>query len=148
MIAIDTKRCPKCGDTLPLSMFNKNKGRYDGLNGYCRICQVKCNKEYTQTDKGRITRDKQNKSEAHRKASNKYMTKYSPNYRKTHKKETIARKKLLWLFTKYIDRNNFICAMCGKQPIETHHENYNLWYSFIPLCRKCHLSIGVNYVKK
>lgn len=36
------------------------------------------------------------------------------------------------------------CAICGKQPIETHHENYGLWYVFIPLCRKCHLNIGVN----
>ena len=34
--------------------------------------------------------------------------------------------------------NEFICAVCGKQPIEKHHENYDLWYSFIPLCKKCH----------
>lgn len=42
-----------------------------------------------------------------------------------------------------ISNDEFICAICGKQPIEKHHENYNLWYSFIPLCRKCHHQVTV-----
>ena len=33
------KQCPKCKQVLPVEMFNKNKTRRDGLNGYCRSCQ-------------------------------------------------------------------------------------------------------------
>ena len=36
------------------------------------------------------------------------------------------------------DNNEFICAVCGAQPIDKHHENYDVWYSFIPLCKRCH----------
>lgn len=38
-----------------------------------------------------------------------------------------------------IDNNEFTCAICNKQPIDKHHENYDLWYVFIPLCHKCHI---------
>jgi len=33
------KRCPKCGQGKPLSEFNKNRSRPDGLQTYCRPCQ-------------------------------------------------------------------------------------------------------------
>jgi hypothetical protein len=36
------KTCPKCGIEKPISEFNKNKKRKDGLSCYCRHC----NKEY------------------------------------------------------------------------------------------------------
>ena len=50
-----------------------------------------------------------------------------------------ARYKLQYVFSNSsIDNNDFVCAICGKQPIEKHHENYALWYSFIPLCKRCH----------
>jgi len=34
-----TKVCPKCGRELPLSEFNKDKSRKDGLNVYCKECR-------------------------------------------------------------------------------------------------------------
>ena len=142
------KYCPRCEEILPKIMFNKNKGRRDKLNGYCKECQAVCNREYQQTEKGQIATDRQNKSEAHKKASKKFGLKHSLIYRKTHKKEAKAQKTLAWLFARYINRNDFECAICGKQPIETHHENYDLWNVFIPLCKKCHLSIGVNFREK
>lgn len=37
-----------------------------------------------------------------------------------------------------IKRNDFICAICGKQPVQFHHENYELWYVIIPLCCRHH----------
>jgi hypothetical protein len=33
------KRCPHCGQELPVAEFNRNAARHDGLNGYCRTCQ-------------------------------------------------------------------------------------------------------------
>ena len=41
-----------------------------------------------------------------------------------------------------ISNSEFICAICGKQPIEKHHENYDLWYVFIPLCAKHHRALN------
>lgn len=32
------KRCPKCGKTKPLSEFNRNRTRADGVQQYCRVC--------------------------------------------------------------------------------------------------------------
>ena len=48
-----------------------------------------------------------------------------------------ARTKLSSLFANgNISNDEFICAVCGR--INKHHENYNVWYSFIPLCNECH----------
>ncbi len=40
-----------------------------------------------------------------------------------------------------ISNSIFICAICGIQPIQKHHENYDLWYSFIPLCKHHHPTV-------
>ena len=72
-------------------------------------------------------------------------SKHCKKYRKHNKEKIKAQNKLNWIFYKYdVSNNDFICAICGKQPIEKHHENYNLWCSFIPLCRQCHHRIGEN----
>jgi hypothetical protein len=36
-----TKRCPVCDEELPLTMFHKNKTKYDGLQSYCKQCTKK-----------------------------------------------------------------------------------------------------------
>jgi len=66
------------------------------------------------------------------------------NRRKTERQKHIihinARHKLGYLFRKkYIVDSDFICAICGKQVIEKHHENYDLPYVFIPLCKEHHI---------
>jgi len=60
--------------------------------------------------------------------------------RANHKKfeEYRTYKKNVSDMNKVFKRSEFICAICGKQPIEKHHENYDLWWSFIPLCKECH----------
>lgn len=56
-----------------------------------------------------------------------------------HTNKEKAHFKLGYLFVHGdINNDEFICAICGKQPIDKHHENYALWYSFIPLCKKHH----------
>ena len=85
-------------------------------------------------------KQKYNQSKKGKTANKKHCKKY----RRENKNKAIARNKLNWIFHKYsISNDDFICAICGKQPIEKHHENYDLWYSFIPLCRQCHHKIGV-----
>lgn len=36
---VETKRCSKCGQVLPITDFNKSKATKDGLQNYCRDCQ-------------------------------------------------------------------------------------------------------------
>lgn len=42
----DTKRCPSCGQELPLTAFYKNRSRKDGLQAYCKICSNARTKQY------------------------------------------------------------------------------------------------------
>ena len=42
----DTKFCPKCQQTLPTTSFFKNKGRRDGLQGYCKECKCQRDRQY------------------------------------------------------------------------------------------------------
>ena len=51
---IKTKRCPKCGRVLPITEFSKNKSRKDGLNHYCKQCDIAKRKEYYQTHRDTV----------------------------------------------------------------------------------------------
>lgn len=42
----DRKICRKCGKSLPLDQFNKNKACRDGLQSYCRACMAEAGREY------------------------------------------------------------------------------------------------------
>jgi superfamily II helicase len=43
---METKVCRKCKEEKPLSEFNKNKGKKDGLHCWCRDCVKSYIKEY------------------------------------------------------------------------------------------------------
>ena len=34
------KECKHCGNVKELDCFHRNSGRYDGLNSYCKVCQL------------------------------------------------------------------------------------------------------------
>jgi len=104
-------------------------------------------KKYRNSIKGKITinkyensikvkeyRKNYNHSNNGRQLSQKRQKKYSIK----NPEKRIAKQKLNNLFISGNIPNDFICGICGKQPIEKHHENYNLWYSFIPLCIEHH----------
>jgi len=35
-----TKKCPRCKKEKTLDLFNKHRGTKDGLQGYCKACQI------------------------------------------------------------------------------------------------------------
>ena len=35
-----TKKCPRCKKEKTLDLFNKHKRTKDGLQGYCKACQI------------------------------------------------------------------------------------------------------------
>lgn len=41
----DTKRCPRCKETLPVSSFGRNRYRPDGLADYCHVCKLEVQRE-------------------------------------------------------------------------------------------------------
>ena len=40
-MAAETKSCTKCGRVLPLNDFPPHRGKHDGLQSYCRACQMR-----------------------------------------------------------------------------------------------------------
>lgn len=52
----ETKRCPMCKRTLPLSEFSPNKSRKDGRCGYCRTCKRDCERAYMTARRARAKR--------------------------------------------------------------------------------------------
>lgn len=60
-------------------------------------------------------------------------------YESIHDKRKSVRKLLTNCLKKnHISHSEFHCALCEEQPVEFHHENYDLWWFFIPLCRYHH----------
>lgn len=57
---IECKHCSKCGEWKPLSEFNKNKSKKDGLFCWCKECVKQHTKQYYQTHReGELERKKQ-----------------------------------------------------------------------------------------
>ena len=50
--AIRVKRCPRCGETKPLSEFHKNKLRRDGVQVYCKPCRAVIDHGYYERVRG------------------------------------------------------------------------------------------------
>lgn len=108
--------------------YYKNKKKINAQNKAWRQTHrdkcVEYQKKYAQTEKGRINRNK---------LANETKRKYPKKVKAQNKLNHLLENKL-----SNVTNDDFICAICGKQPIEKHHENYNLWNVFIPLCKGCH----------
>ena len=70
---METKKCRKCNEVLPVSEFYKNSKSKDGLACYCKKCCVKRSTEYYH---------------AHREERLEYGNKYFENRREEHRKYT------------------------------------------------------------
>jgi len=46
---VESKRCPRCTDTFPITFFSNDKTNWDNLNTYCRSCGVSYSKKYIKT---------------------------------------------------------------------------------------------------
>ena len=84
-------------------------------------------KKYWQTKKGKETKRKANKKFRQSEKGKKSHIKSFRKQRIVDFKKVKARDTLHGLF-RYgnISNTEFICAVCGKQPIEKHHENYDI----------------------
>ena len=47
---IEKKECSRCNRWLDLSMYNKDKSKWDGLHGFCKDCKKKIDREIYRKD--------------------------------------------------------------------------------------------------
>ena len=95
MNSITEKKCPKCGETKPISSFYKSKQRKDGYRCYCISCQKK-DAKYIQDYYPEIIRGYSKKRyykdiEKSREKSRISANKYSANNR-----EKLREKNIVW----------------------------------------------------
>lgn len=55
---MDTKRCTKCGETKPVSMFHNDRSTKTGLLARCRLCEATKKQAYIKKHKRRVAASK------------------------------------------------------------------------------------------
>ena len=85
----DTKVCKKCGRELPISEFNKNKSKKDGLQSNCKECANQHRKQYYQENKKAIAEQRKQ----YRQENKKVITEHQKQYQKQYQKQWYAENK-------------------------------------------------------
>ena len=80
------KRCGKCGKTLPVGQFSRNRARRDGLQGFCKKCARVAEKESKRKKEGTVNNNTEKaitaeivrrvKAEDKREYESKFMASY------------------------------------------------------------------------
>jgi hypothetical protein len=155
-----TKICSKCKRELSITEFYKNKSRKDGLNFWCKKCQLKCNNFYHQKHKEKINEYKKEYRKEHKKEIKIFQKKYrqkhkdeSKRYREEHKEELkeydLKRKYNISLkdYNFLLQKQNYKCAVCNKvfQNGKNTHIDHNHKTGKIRglLCGKCNKGMGL-----
>jgi len=147
------KICNKCGIEKPLTEYYKDKHHKFGVRYYCKECNNADSIKWQKNNNKRVNeiarRGYEKRKEKILDYSRKNRQMYNENcqrWRLNHKNQIYANNSLNNFLSKSnIKNSEFICAICGKQPIQKHHENYDLWFSFIPLCKQHH---GITFRKE
>jgi hypothetical protein len=115
------KRCPRCGKTKPLSEFNRNRTRADGVQQYCRACW----------NAGLDAKKSQMAPAArHRWEHDRYMRHRRKNVDRHWRNWNRRRVQAPALYLENIDRefvylrDNGCCRICGERidlTLPTHH---------------------------
>ena len=135
---METKKCSKCGRELPLSKFNKNKNRRDGLQDRCRDCFSAYNRIRYRNMREKVKADvRRYKEENPQKVFETRLAtcKKSPTKKNAYYVVDAAIK------AGVIERPH-VCSGCGcsdeEHRIEAHHHDYSRPLDVIWLCTPCH----------
>lgn len=160
-----TKRCSKCKQGKPISEFHKNRTTKDGLQAYCKSCQISDVNKYQKTEKGKTTRklysqSKEGKARYKRyrqsengdsmrkkyaqsergktvqKRGDKHFNICHPNHRKAKNAVNHAVKA-----GRLPRPDTLICHYCPKPAQQYHHwHGYEKehWLDVVPVCIQCH----------
>ena len=142
------KRCFKCGETKPLSLFYKHPMMADGHVNKCKECNKKDVRQnlqdnfehYQKYEKERAAKRLSHRIEYKAKWSEEYEKEF-PNKRKavTSVNSAIKTGKVL----KYCN-----CEFCGSDKhIQAHHSSYSeeMWQIVTWLCSRCHVRLHADF---
>ena len=159
-----TKRCPKCGQTLPVELFHKNKAGYDGIDSWCRDCKDaarkkrdKANPQKTRERSRRWRLANPEKSREHcrrwnrdnqgserernrrwREANKDKIREEQKQYRTEHRVENNARA-ILHRAVASGQLKRQPCEVCGAtQNVHAHHDDYSKPLDVRWLCASHH----------
>jgi hypothetical protein len=105
------KECPRCGETKPVSEYNKNKSTSDGLQHACRSCQKK--RYENNKEKVTLTRAKYYQANKEAFARRAAKSRYGPN-----------REKILERQRQYYHENREYFIERKKEQYEANREYY------------------------
>lgn len=115
-----TKQCTKCKKVKPLSEFNRNKREKDGCQFWCRLCQKKYYKKYSEKANKRNRKwYKENRNNV----KNQRHEYYKENRDCLLKQRRIIYLKRLYNITPQeydimLELQGSVCIICGKTPKE------------------------------
>jgi formylmethanofuran dehydrogenase subunit E len=128
------KYCPRCKRTKDKSEFYKSPSRYDGVRGYCRVCET-----LKQRGNRKYFRDYRRNRYASDSEFRFKIRKSLSKYQKSNPKKNLARVKLFQAI-KANKINKLPCILCGEKA-NGHHPDYNKPLEVIWLCPRHHRHI-------
>lgn len=170
---IQTKHCCTCKQIKSFSEFYKNRAQSDSHQNNCKDCKKKQDKEYSQTEKGKIAHQK---AKTHYRQTEKYeatrklyeQSKKCKTARKRYRQgkkskitQGIGHKRHRIRYPKRYGARiavsnairdgkipkakNLKCHYCNEQAEQYHHPSYEPghWFDVIAICRKCHYHINL-----
>ncbi len=145
------KYCPKCETNKSLSDFSKSRCKKDGLQCYCKACQLIAQVAYRKTQAGKETGRRHSQTDTCKETSRRYN---QTDARKESHREGSKVQRL-----NYPDKakahdavSNAIrdgklerpshCESCFQEKfVHGHHEDYNKPLDVDWLCIKCHFEL-------
>lgn len=140
------KFCKQCNAKKPCSDFSINKKNGDGLYTYCKVCarknnivygqlyrksehgrrvRAKCDKNYSKTSKGKITRRNATKI-----------------FREKHPDRYLCHTKVGTGLKNGSVTRPYKCDHCERETtLEAHHSNYSKPLDITWVCKNCHLKL-------
>ena len=99
-----SKVCPKCGEQLPASSFNRNRSRVDGLSHSCKECTRSQQREYMARNPAQAERNRERLRDIYKNDQERYL-----NYRYRNRFGiTLAR------YEELFSSQGGGCAVCGR----------------------------------
>ena len=127
-----------------MSEFRKDRSKKDGHKSHCKICCKEYDKEYQQTEEGKVAIlraiKKYQKTEKGKATKKRAIQKANLTYPKVFKANTAVNNAIR--DGKLIKPKTLQCHYCSVPAIEYHHhKGYEpeFWLDVIPICQKCHI---------
>jgi len=153
---VDTKYCNCCGETKPLSDFNKNKRSKDGHYYYCSKCANKKSKKsyYKKSSEERhqyyIKHKRGKQLEYQRERRKDPLIRRKHNLQKIHQETGCSYDELIKFYNIQFKKQQGRCALCGlheselSKHFDIDHNHSKIGYKSLRglLCSGCNLGIG------